>query len=161
MTVDAGLGGRLVAFPGMAAFAFDLLVGPLQRKVGLVVIEARPGPGLRDVAIGANLTETAFVRIVFLVTADTLIWRLAMLLVRGMATFAGHLGMGTFQQKIRELVIEGIRVQADDVFASTLVIRVTVLALRILNIRTETMKPFPGFYIQSDVFVAIKAEADL
>ena len=67
MTGDAGGRQVLVEFAGMAGRAGDILVGPLQRKFGLAVVERlRLPPFCHRMAVVAAL-EPALMRIVFLV----------------------------------------------------------------------------------------------
>src|SRR5580704_18292849 len=72
-----------------------------------------------------------------------------------------HCDMGVAKPEVRNLMVESLAVELDDVRISPLVIRMTMVAFLFRGLRIAAMKPCTALTIGRDVLVAGHAESRL
>ncbi len=110
-------------------------------------------------AFGAVLAESALVRIVFIVAGPALMRGLAEFFLFFVALGAFNSPVSALQGKIRLPVVKGLAVKDNGLVCPALVFPVAMAALNGLGLFVFAVKAAPLFYIKSDLFVAIEAEA--
>lgn len=78
-----------------------------------------------------------------------------------MAAFALHGSVRAFEFKVREFVIECLRIELNDVSLAPLVIRMAVLALDFSDVRALAVKTLPCADVFGNILVTIEAEPSL
>jgi len=124
----------------MAVQARRFLVLADQRKIGGVVIEFHVEPLHRGVAVSAGRAQRVGVRVVFFMARITIVGRITMLFIVGVARGTFVFGVLAEQRKVREVVIEGRFVQTYDVCIATLVVRMTMRATGVPGVLEPAMK---------------------
>jgi len=110
-------------------------------------------------AFGAVLAESALVRIVFNVAGPALMRGLAEFFLFFVALGAFNAPVSALQDKIRLPVVKGLTVKDNGLVFPALVLPVAMTALNGLGLFIFAVKAASLFYIKSDLFVAIEAEA--
>lgn len=133
-----------------------------QREFGFRVIERLDArPALFAVASLALVAQAAFVGFGRLVAIDTPAGGGAKFLPHLMTAFAPCFGVGPFEAKIRERMIERLPIQPNDVGSSACVIGVAGPAFALHGIGPAAMKSAFLFAIRGDVLVAGQARFGL
>jgi len=151
-------GCRFVAFVGVTQRASDVFVSTLERKVGLLMVEASFAPACLGVAITARLTERSLVRIVVPVAGGAILRRIAVLLPDCVALSTIEHTMGTDQWGVGPIVIEEKRGQADDVGVPPLVIGVTASTRHLDDPGSQKVETRPRLPVLLDPLVALDTE---
>ena len=144
----------------MAEGARDPRVPADESKACLVMIEADLRPGLRVVAVLALVAEDPVVGVLRSMAVHTIGHGIAMQLLGGVALRAGHALVSADQTEVREIVIEGLRVQTDDVTVSSDMLRVTDIALHSDSV-APAVKPSLSLDIHGYDVVAVEAKRTL
>ena len=146
MTIDAG----------------DRFVPARERKIGLAqVIELRVGPARCPVTACAFLPEAAIVLVVFCVAVMAQRRGFAVGNIGYMAFTTLGLDVGSGQLEISQRMIEGTRVQANDIGAPALMFRMACCAAGIQRRRITAVVALPADDIGSDVIMAVQAQGAL
>jgi hypothetical protein len=163
VAVEARRRRVLVLLIDVTAHAGDVRVSPRQSIFGgCLVIEMGFGPGRLDVAVRAFAAEVALVPIVVLVAPGA--GGLGGVIVRRVLCVAVHahpLDVLTEQRKVREVVIEGLGVQTDDVVVAPFVIGVAPGALDSRDGRILAVVAAARGEVASHILVAIETEPAL
>jgi len=110
----------------VAVLARDIPVSAQQGIICSVVIKTDVGPGIRAVAVGANLAHDPIMCIVICVTGYALARRITMFRFRNMTAVALDLEVSTQQVKIGQFVIKCFLVQVNDIRVASFMIGVTI-----------------------------------
>lgn len=111
-------------------------------------------------ALAALLAQLAIMRILFM--ADiTLGGCIPKFLAADMTAFTVQAGMGALEGKIRELVLEQVCIQLDDIRMPAGVFDVTAFAGLVPGGLVTSVKSAAGFYILVNLLVAVQAQAFL
>lgn len=146
----------------MTGCAGDVLVCALQRELRLAVIERlRLAPLCTRVAVVALLAQPALVRIDLLVALETDRWGLAKPDVFGVASVARHADVRGDQFEVRLAVIECLAIELPDIGATSLVIRVTLIALQGRCALVASVKPGARHAVGIDLLVAVETQPGL
>ncbi len=129
MTADTLLGGVLVLFVDVARRAGGFLVPSPEFEIGFVVVECGFFPAGGGMTILAFFALLAFVNIVFFVAADAAGGRISVFFVFFVTLVAFCLDVAAFQPEVSLVVIEGQRVEQDNVVLSALVFSMAMLAV--------------------------------
>lgn len=154
----AGRGRVLIDIVDVTADALDPHVSARQRETGLGhVIEQGFGPLGRLMAGLAFTPEAAVMRIVTLVTVVACRRCLAESLAGFVTIAAVGLEVDALQLEVRQCVIEGFLVEADDVGIAALVIRVAGRAVAVTRLGIAAVITDEAIDIGGNVFMAIQA----
>lgn len=119
MTCDAFPCDIFIALVGVATVARGFSVLAAQRKFGLAMVKAAGFPCLDAVAFVAFLTQSTLMGIVLVVAVVTCRRCIAVLFAFFMAAGACESQVCTFQGKIGLMVVEGVRVEVDNISISS------------------------------------------
>ena len=159
MTSDTRRGGVFEGGVLVAGLARHIPMSTGQGKLGLAVIEAHLLPIALHVAVFAEVAETAFVFVVFLVACIAIRGRISVLgfgFVTGLAFNLLRVGMGALEREVRLFVIEGLLRNRSDILRSSLVICVAFLAFALLL--ESPVRSLLLLDVLTNVFVTILAE---
>lgn len=142
----------------MTGGAGDGLMSALERKPGRVMIEfPNLAPCNLAVAILAFFTKASLMRINGLVTVEAASRRLAEFYGWRMTAGARHRSVRVPKQKIRQIMIECLAIELDDVGVSSLVIGVTMVAFGFCGVGLVAMKSLSGHPVRCNLLVTRKA----
>ena len=125
----------------------------------MIELDVEPASG--SVTIATFGPHGVIVNIIFNVARVALGLGIAKLCLGFMATAAIHIGMISFQSKVRVLVIEQLLVQYNDYGIPSLMVRVAVRAIVEPGILEQAVKTGDIADIKGDVFVAVEAQRTL
>lgn len=110
--------------------------------------------------IGTGIAQLAFVRVLFAVAGLTVRRRISVGFFIAVTATAARATVFPFQQEVGVFVVEGGRVQANNIGAAAQVFTMALLA-RVVFFYNTAMKSGPGIYIRVDFFVTVQAQAGL
>ena len=125
----------------------------------MIELDVEPASG--SVTIATFGPHGFIVNIIFNVARVALGLGIAKLCLGFMATAAIHIGMISFQSKVRVLVIEQLLVQYNDYGIPSLMVRVAVRAIVEPGILEQAMETDDIADIKGDVLVAVQAQRTL
>lgn len=130
----------LVTLVGMTGVTFGRQMSALERELCAAVIKTRLLPCAVYMAAHAFLTQLALVNIVLLVAGIALRGRLPVLEIRLVALLAPDLGVSVSasQRIVRQGMVKGFHIQGCDILISSLMFRVTGVALLPLDTAVVT-----------------------
>src|SRR5579864_9012749 len=158
VTGGAVPGRLLVAVAEVTGGAGELRVLFPEREGRLVVVVAQVAPGARVMTGAAVAPQPSLVRLLFLMAAEAVARRIAIGLAGRVAARAGEIGMGAAQPVVRQVVVELLRHELDDVAAATEMLAVAGVALRPGHAgQVPVEAPLAG-NIRGDVLVTVEAK---
>ena len=153
-----GIGERVVR---MAVEAGRFLVFADQRIAGGVVVESHLLPVVGSVTITALRTECPGVRVVVLVAGKAVARRFPAPLVGLVTVVAIVVGVFAEQREVGEFVIEGLRIEADDIRVATLMVGVTGGARSLAGPTILAVEAKLPIDVVRDLFVTVEAQCTL
>jgi len=138
----------------MATVAGNLLMLARQPEFCFVVVEPSFAPGLFRMTVRTFFSQPSKMKVVLFMTIDTTRGRFPVFFARGMTVAALDGTMLPLENKICGFMTESSQIQLNNICASSLVIRVTVLALAPFHLGIATMKSFSLFQINAHWLVA-------
>jgi hypothetical protein len=142
----------------VAQIAAHITVSSGQRETGLRMIETRLGPGLFRMAVAALDSERARMRVILLVTIVASALRLPESGLHRVARLACRTRVPAEQREIRDSMIEGFVIEADDVALPTEMLGVATPTSRSRNPRPASVETGFGLDVSSDVLMAFDAK---
>jgi len=161
VTGEAGRRRVLMCLVFVAACAFRLTMLADQREVRRVVVERRIGPVARVVTVRALGAELAFMRFIFAVTVDALTGSITMLGFGFVTAGALCLEMLAQQLEVRDGMVKGLFVEAEDIGVAPYVIGMTGVAGVVANVVRFAVKTCTRLGVARDVLVAVQAKTVL
>src|SRR5579863_6859878 len=151
----------LVAVAEVAGGAGELRVLFPEGEGRLVVVVAHVAPGARVMTGAAVAPQSPLVRLLFLMAAEAVAGRVAIGLAGNVAARAGEVGMGAAQPVVRQVVVELLRHELDDVPAAAQMLGVAGVALRPGHARDVPVEAPLAGNIRLDVLVTVEAKLRL
>lgn len=150
VTGDAFPCDILIALVGVATVARGFLVFAAQREFGLAMVKATGFPCLDAVALVALLAQATLMGVVLVVAVVTCRRRITVLFPFFMAAGARESQVCAFQWKIGLMMIEGVRVEVDNIS----------IASNMLGVAGFTGPFFDIFYapVESSLFLDIRRD---
>src|SRR5947207_97781 len=158
---DALLGRVLVAVAEVTGRARRLGVLVAQRKGGLVVVVADVPPGALVVAGAAVAPQLALVRLLFSMTGDAFLLRVAKGLAGGVTALAHHVDVRAAQRIVGVLVIELLVAQLHDVGGAAEMLVVAGAALRDVDAGEAAVEVAVLVQIAGDLLVTVETQPRL
>ena len=154
MTGSTGGGCGLVALPGVAGSAGDIAMRPKERKIRAAMVELRLPPRRLGVTIGASLPQLTLMRIVLFMTGSARPRRFMVWGFGHMAIGTSGAAVDTAQREVGKIMIECIRVEANDIGIPAFMVGMTMLAIGLGHLSPAAMETCPGLDIRRDIFMA-------
>ena len=161
VTADAGLRSLFVMAAYMAGITSHSPVRARQLETRRVVIEFPAGPTRRTVALAARLAELPTVRVVILVTIDTVGRSFAPGDAGLVATVAGERGMRTLEREVGQAMIELPAAQMHDVGVAALVLGVACAAFANTRVGHASVIAVMLPQVAGDLLMAIETQRGL
>src|SRR5205823_5803873 len=158
---DALLGRPLVAVAEVTGRAGRLGVLVAQRKGGLVVVVADVPPGALVVAGAAVASELPLVRLLFSMTGDAFLLRIAKGLAGCVTALAHHVEVRAAQRIVGVLVIELLVAQLHDVGGAAEMLGVAGAALRNVDAGEAAVEVAVLAQIAGDLLVTVETQLRL
>src|SRR5437588_393967 len=158
---DALLGRVLVAVAEVTGRARRLGVLVAQRKGGLVVVVADVPPGALVVAGAAVAPQLPLVRLLFSMTGDAFLLRIAKELAGGVTALAHHIDVRAAQRIVGVLVIELLVAQLHDVGGAAEMLGVAGAALRDVDAGEAAVEVAVLAQIAGDFLVTVETQLRL
>jgi hypothetical protein len=161
MAIAAALRGVFVARPEVAGIAGDFQMRAVQRELCLAVIETVFAPGARVVAVCAQFAERPQVDVIVLMAVHAAGECFAIRHIGFVAGRAGNAFVSTLHREICQRVIEGRRIETNNIGAAALVLRVAGAAFAFAGVQHVPVVAMFSADIGGGVFMAIEAQRRL
>jgi len=159
VTADASQRQVRVDLARMTLITGEFFVCIFQRKVGCGMVKGCDlGPSSRRMAVAAGVAQVTIVQIILFVTIDAFRFCFAKFFSVHVAALAVGFGVIADQPKIRRGVIEGVRVQKDNIEIPAFVVGVTVITLERLHHARTAMEARLFIDVGSNFLVTIETK---